>query len=285
MTVQNRPEGQMTFDDRFLIPSQMKATPSSGSGTEPSWVDTYYESLEFFNQEPQHIGRRKYNDAQFRTLSEVRKPLRAMEVTLNQNLQQFFSLAPDTLRNQLFQELFNVRFDEPLVLLARDVDVEFALDNCMQPDILFASESEMVSLEMKVGARCSVDQVLKYALLGLAAEMKYGHQKKHFLAILAPGTLTSQFPERFGDIQSLREAILCEDLGRFLINKPRQFRERQKRLQDIAANLQLAFVNYKRLAEMFHEYAPPMNDKSPGAEVFRKLVSGVIGEFRRRHLA
>jgi len=275
----------MAFDDEIPVPKGMTATMSSGCGTEPSWVDTYYESLEFFNQEPQHIGRKKYDDAQFRTLSEVRKHLRAMEVTLNQNLQQFFSLAPDALRNQLFQELFVVRFDEPLVMLARDIDVEFALDNCMQPDILFASDTDLVSLEMKVGAKCSVDQVLKYALLGLAAEMKYGGEKKHFLAILAPGTIASQFPERFGDIESLREAVLREDLARFLTNKPQRFRERQARLLDIVANLQLAFVNYKRLAEMLHEYAPSTSDESPGAEVFRKLVSGVIGEFRRRHLA
>jgi hypothetical protein len=253
--------------------------------TELSWIEAYYESLEFFNQEPQHIGRKRYADAKFRTLSEVKEHLREMEVTLNQNLQQFFSLAPDALRNRLLQVLFQVRFAEPLVMLARDIDVQFALENCMQPDIVFASDDQVASLEMKVGAKCSIDQVLKYALLGLAVEMKQDRERTHFLAILAPGSLASQFREHFPDIASLKEAALRADLTSFLSNKPTRFRKRQARLGDIVASLQVASLSYKRLAEILHENAPSTGDKSPGAEVYGKLISGLIGEFKRRDLA
>jgi hypothetical protein len=255
------------------------------SDDEFSWIDTYYESLEFFNQEPQHIGRKSYANAQFRTLSEVKTHLRGIEVTLNQNLQQFFSLAPYTLRNRLFEEIFHVRFDQPWTMLSSDVDVEFALENCMQPDILFESKNEVVSLEMKVGAKCSIDQVLKYALLGLSIEIQRRCEKTHFLAILAPGTLASQFPQHFSDIHSLKDAVVRTDLSAFLSKKPEQFRKQQARLEAIVGNLQLAFINYKQLGDHLRKDVPPTSDSTPGSEVYRKLVSGLIGEFRRRKLA
>jgi len=81
-----------------------------------------------------------------------------MEVTLNHNIRQFFLLAPDILRKRLFEKLFGRPFCGAFVMHGPGLDTEFALGNCMQPDFLFTSEAEVVSLEMKVKAKCSVDQ-------------------------------------------------------------------------------------------------------------------------------
>lgn len=159
---------------------------------EANWIDSYYEALEFFYWEPQHIGRKKHISAEFDTIDKVTAHLRRMEVTLNHNVNQFFLLAPTTLRNDLFQELFSHTFHHSFLLHGRGVDAQFQLVNSVQPDVLFASDAELVSLEMKVGAKSSVSQVLKYALLGMAVELCVGSARHHYLAFLTNGKSGSQ---------------------------------------------------------------------------------------------
>lgn len=252
---------------------------------EANWIDSYYEALEFFYWEPQHIGRKKHVSAEFDTIDKVTAHLRRMEVTLNHNINQFFLLAPTALRNGLFEELFSRTFDHSFLLHGRGVDAQFQLVNSVQPDVLFASDTELVSLEMKVGAKSSVSQVLKYALLGLAVEMCVGSTRHHYLAFLGTGEFANQWQERFPSVAELRRAIANTDLGAFLNRQPIRFRQHQKRFNEIVENLHLAFINYPGLAAFLRSAAPPNSDESPSAEVYRKLISGLLGELNRRQLA
>jgi hypothetical protein len=251
---------------------------------EANWLDSYYEALEFFYWEPQHIGRKKHVSAEFDTLDKVTRHLRRMEVTLNHNINQFFLLAPTALRNELFRELFARTFDRPFVMRGRGVDAEFELVNSMQPDFLFASDTELVALEMKVRAKSSVSQVLKYALLGLAVEMRVGAPRHHYLALLGAGEFANQWQEQFASIAELRHAIASTDLASFLSKQPIRFREHQARFNEIVEHLHLAFINYPRFVAFLRSAAPPPSDESPGAEVYRKLISGLLVEFNRRQL-
>jgi hypothetical protein len=125
----------------------------------PNWIDSYYEALEFFYAEPQHMRPTSDAAAELETLAKIAKQsskldgvlnhLRKMEVTLNHNIKQLFLLAPDTLMNDLFGKIFNGSFDGTFVMQGRDVDAEFELDNCTQPDFLFISQPAVVSIEMK----------------------------------------------------------------------------------------------------------------------------------------
>jgi hypothetical protein len=260
-----------------------------------NWLDSYYEALEFFYWEPQHMRPKTHDAAELETLAklakqsskvdDVRAHLREMEVTLNHNIRQFLLLAPDALRNSLFEKLFGRAFDGAFALYGREIDPKFALVGCMQPDFLFVSEAEVVSVEMKVKAKCSVDQVLKYALLGLAIEMKEGKPKKHYLILLGKGVFANQWVKRFESIDRLTEAIASEDLAKFLHNKPRHFRERQQLFSQIVEQMQVEFVNYERLGGLLRDEFPAESDQSPGAEVYRKLISGLLDEFKRRHLS
>jgi hypothetical protein len=252
---------------------------------EPDWVASYYEALEFFHWEPQHIGRKKHAGAQFDSLEKVRRHLHRMEVTLDHNLYQFFLLAPSSLRNELFATLFTRRFSRPFALHGGDADGEFALENAVQPDLLFISEAEVVAIEMKLGARCSVRQVLKYALLGLAVELQAREPRKHYLALLGRGDFPRQWKEHFASVTALRIALGNADLAAFLSAQPTRFREHEGRFREIVTALDIAFINYSDLAVFLSEAAPPDSDRTPGAEVYRKLIAGMLAELRGRGLA
>jgi len=260
---------------------------------ESNWLEGYYEALEFFYWEPQHIFPKRDSTTELDTLvkivkkasrvEDVKEHLRKMEVTLNHNIRQFFLLAPNALRNRLFKELFPLfdphkvgRFDDAFVMHGSSIDAEFGLKNCMQPDFLFVSKAEVVSMEMKVNAKCDIDQVLKYALLGLAVETQQKVEKGHYLVLLAPGEFSEMFKERFESTEKLRGAIANQDLPSFLLNKPAPFREQPERLKQLAEQMRISFWNYERFALSLCEAKPPETDQSLGADVYRKLVDGRI---------
>jgi hypothetical protein len=208
-----------------------------------------------------------------------------MEVTLAHNLREFFLLAPSSLRNELFAALFTRRFSRPFELHGADAVGGSDLENGMQPDLVFLSEAEVVAVAMKLGARCSMRQVLKYALRGLAVELQAGEPRKHYLALLGPGDFQRQWREHFASVTALRIALDNADLAAFLGMLPTRFREHEGRLREIVTALDIAFISYCDLAAFLREAAPPASDRSPGAEVYRKLIAGMLAELCGRGLA
>jgi hypothetical protein len=207
-----------------------------------------------------------------------------MEVTLNHNIKQFFLLAPAAFRNNLFEKVFGRQFKKTFEMQGREVDEEFTLANCMQPDFLFISEAEVVSIEMKIKSKCSIDQVLKYALLGRAVEIQQKKEMEHYLALLGSGNITNQFPKGFNSIPELTLVIKNKPLDSFLHNKPEIFRQGEQRLQEIVNGMHVQFLNYKELTDILKGATPEQTDQSAGAEVYRNLINGLCHEISRRKL-
>ncbi len=264
-------------------------------GETTDWLDSYYEALEFFYWEPQHFRANTQAAVEAKKLAEIAKKstrveqvtrhLREIEVTLNHNIKQFFLLAPAALRNNLFEKLFGCQFKNTFEMQGREVDKKFALANCMQPDFLFISEGEVVSIEMKIKSQCSVDQVLKYALLGRAVEIQQKEQRKHYLVLLGSGDITKQFPKRYKSTHELTDAIKKENLTTFLGNKPKVFRQNPQDLQRIVDDMNVQFLNYKDFIDILEGATPQQTDQSAGAEVYRNLINGLCHEIRLRKLS
>ena len=252
---------------------------------EPSWLETYYTALEFFYWEPQHLGRKKIPDAKLDSLDKVAKRLRELEVTLNHNLDQFLRLAPNDLRSALFGNVFGRRFLQPFHMHGRDIDRDFELVDAMQPDFLFESDADVVSIEMKIHAKSSVSQVLKYALLGLAVEMKRQAPRQHSLLMLGSGSFAGLWNEHFPNVTELRNAVVGADLHAFLQGRPARFQPYIERFTRIVQELHVEWLSYRQLADLLRAAYPPDGDASRGAEVYRKLITGMLTELSVRQLA
>lgn len=257
----------------------------SSTDIETSWLQSYYEALQFFYWEPQHLGRKKHANAEFNTLEKVAKHLGQIEVTLNHNLSQFFHLAPSRFRHRLFNRLFGVSFESNFILHGRDVDTTFELGNSMQPDLMFTSDEALISIEMKVGAKSSVSQVLKYALLGLAVELRADAPRRHFLAFLGRGTFADQWQERFQTVQALQAATAIADQRAFLEKCPLRFHAHGDRFSAIVSELVMSFMSYAEFASTLRNELPLPTDTSEGGEVYARLLNGVLQELKRRGLA
>lgn len=250
-----------------------------------TWVDSYYESLEFFYWEPQHIGCKKHANAGFNTFAKVRQHLHNMEVTLNQTLHQFLALAPRAFRNEFLGLCTGTVVDGSFVIELRDVDERFKLMNAVQPDLIFVSTNSTVAIEMKIGARSSVTQVQKYVLLGLAIEQVEGRKEKHSLGLLGKGQFTAQFKEGFNTLADLRSALHSADHGEFLSKQPPHLRERSQRFSEIASALEIGFASYDQLAQMLDASLANLSDTTAATEVYQNLLRGMLSELRIRSLA
>jgi hypothetical protein len=250
-----------------------------------NWLDGYYEALEFFYWEPQHLGRKKNIAGEFNTLEKVLKHLRKIEVTLNHNINQFLLLAPKSLHRDIFNAFFGENLSLPFEMHGRGIDTNFELVGAMQPDFLFISSREVVSIEMKIAAKSSIDQVLKYALLGLAVEAKEGCQKRHYLGFLGVGIFENQWKEKFRTIDELRDQVGRVDLQAFLMRQPMKFRALEKRFRSIVEGMTFGFANYQSFAGVLRAQMPKVIDESPATEAYTNLLQGMLMELRIRDLA
>lgn len=271
-----------------LFPDLPPVQPDNGSAsnqlTSPSWVDSYYEGLEFFYWEPQHLGRKKNPGTALRSRDAVMKHLRGMEVTLNQILKQFFTLASPQATTELFATLFGRRSLDQLVLCGRDIDSEFDLRGAMQPDLLFVSTNHVAAVELKIAARSSIKQILKYGLLGLAAELRTGRPMSHDLLLVGVGPLETMFKDKYKDIRELRKVILAADLEKFLKTAPPHFRTRFYQLERIVKFQEIRYVTYSELTGVLLAQFTSTDNRSPCAHTSRALLDGLLRECRERGL-
>ena len=79
-------------------------------------------------------------------------------------------------------------------------------------------------------------------------------------------------------------ALDNEDPALFLRTRADRFRKHEDRFLEIVASLDMAFLSFADLARSLREAAPPDTDVSPGAEVYRNLIAGMLAEFGRRRL-
>jgi len=247
-----------------------------------SWVEGYYEALEFFYWEPQHLGRKKHEASRFKTLKEVQDHLRLMEVTLNHQIKQFFALAPKSFRNRLFGRALKTTVSGEFVLVGSELDREYSLSNATQPDFLFTAPDATVSVEMKIEAKSNVSQVLKYALLGLAVEQQDKCRRKHHLIFLGVGGFGDLWKERFRSLGELKQVLETKKES-FLDGRPERLRAERARYEEIVSTLSIGFLSYGAFADLLRTERDSLDD-SMGAQVYRNLIDGMLHELNERKI-
>jgi hypothetical protein len=191
-----------------------------------------------------------------------------------------------SLRNRLFESIFKRQISGEFVLAGAETDAKYRLDNAVQPDFLFTTEDITASLEMKISAKSSVTQVLKYGLLALAVEEDRGKKMEHVLAFLGPDTFSRLWAKGFASVDDLKMQVEVERSTCFrrLSGKAKRFREHESRYFEILSSLSIEFISYRSLADFLEAEISP-SDESMGAQVYRNLVVGMVEEMKVRGLA
>jgi hypothetical protein len=249
-----------------------------------SWVDEYYETFELLFWEPQHIGRRKNPLTRLRGPREVLARARRLEVTLNQQLSTMLSLLPERWVEGLL-EFLTGRKPGPEIALgsAETRERQVVHGNVTQPDVACYGEGEVLAVEMKVDARCDLDQVRKYLLLAALEGAESPADTRFGLGFLGRGDCRSFFREGFADVEAVRAAVLAQPMPATLGTMATA--THADAMREIAAGCSLQYRSYAELDAHLGGRCAGLDPADPGAETLLSLVRGFRGALEARGLA
>ena len=244
------------------------------------WTSEYYDVMEFYYWEPQHLGKIKnpksrYNN-QFKSLEHIRN----MEVSLNHMFNVFFRLTPSKFVSDLLSTTCNVVADSKLSMQGR-YDVR-KFSKMVQPDLLFVSDNINFSIEMKIGAKSSLEQVYKYALLHWLWQQHSGRKRQSVLLYIGKGEFQDLWSEKFNNFQELIKVAIDFDIGKLQIRakKVEDIDINWDEVQDILSNTIIDYCSYSDFNRLLNGYS---DESSSETEV--KLFDGLSFELEKRGLS
>lgn len=254
-----------------------------------NWTSEYYEIMEFYFWEPQHLdlikkGTPHNNAVSKRSKSEVLAHIQRMEVSLNHIFNIFFQLAPADFTFALVRETTGFEPSGPLQMVGRH-DL-FNLTKIIQPDLLLRNETLNFSIEMKIDAKSTLQQVWKYALLHWLEEQDTHNPKSSALLYIGKGAFRTLWAQRYETAERLMAAALAMDVEE-LEEKATRKSTREIVWPEVRAVLErtrISLLSYPDFDRFLLEYTDAYSAQDPATETLRKLFDGLRAELVDRGL-
>jgi hypothetical protein len=245
------------------------------------WNADYYDVVEHYFWAPGTLGRRPMEDV--RPL-EIFRRLRRNEEPLNHVLLFFFRLAPRDVTQRIFQTWFG-----------EERSAEFEIQNSYQvnrtlsagftqPDLFFSHPDVSFMIEMKIQARSSADQVLKYVALSHLESKHANRVKPMRLAYLGLGGIESTFPSQPKDRAQVIDRVAKLDRSAYRHRWSFLDDEDWAAIDDRLHALELRFQTYGDLDGILAAYESSVDPLSPYSETVERLLRGVRAELSSRGL-
>jgi hypothetical protein len=258
---------------RLLLPR----TPMDGSKT--TWNHEYYEALEFFFWESQHLGKMKNPTSKYDTPEKVFTHLRTMEVTLNHLFNLFFMLLPKRLMNELFSDLFGTTINDNFFFSSQDTRTFVnSFGAVTQPDLFFMGKKTLLFIEMKVESKTSLEQFMKYLLLSIITDEHEGKRRRPlYLLYIGKYDFDHLFQEKFASVEEAKAALIKMSLPEKTKNGGRDMRPYHENIRKSAKNVRLSYRTYTDLYALLRTKLQEQHN-----ETVTKLMEGMCNEMEMR---
>ncbi len=246
-----------------------------------TWTNEYYDILEFFFWEPQHLGKIK-NVNNPKSLDEVLTHLGEMEVTLNHQFNLFFQLLPSSLF-QLFFKKINPSIEPDIYKFLSEKEI--GIKDATQPDLFFDGKKSAIAIEMKINAMCNLEQVMKYALLFYFNNKKAQYHKNNHLILIGKKNIENLFKEKFTTTKSLKYN-LNENLIPDITKKGKiTLTHLKKDILNTSKTMSITFINYQQFFDVLKWLKRKIDTNSAYNDTVFKLINGIQEELTIRKLA
>ncbi|ALE52253.1 hypothetical protein SP60_02865 [Candidatus Thioglobus autotrophicus] len=261
------------------------------------WTSQYYDTAEFYYWEPQHLGKIKNPKSRYNNQQDVLDHIQNMEVSLNHMFNVFFRIVPSQFINTLLNETCNINTDS---IIRTDVQDNFYMQGrydvlkfskLVQPDLLFTSEITNFSIEMKIGAKSSLEQVYKYALLHWLEEKHTVIKKESVLLYMGvKEEFSSLWSEKFSNPYEAIQAALELDIDNLKIraSKTESIQINWSEVKDILKRTTISYCSYPTFCTMLNVQSQRMQSEASSLEckeMTRNLFDGMWSELSRRGLS
>ena len=248
------------------------------------WNKLYDEILGYYFWEPQHIGRQK-GDKNIFKITDYKKLIehsKKLEVSLNHQLSFFFSLAPNDFVLKFFNKAFSQQFDEEFVFDITDIgDFVVGLKDFPQPDFWFVGKKNIVAIEMKLEAKTTLIQYIKYILLNILYQENAGTKKEFHLLYLTKNGLERLWDKRDINLENLSDKVRDIDLSAFKGKGSIKIEPYRQQVLSLILNTEqlVAHTDYQSFDNLLKQELDTTEN-----EIFRKLLLGIIDELKDRNL-
>jgi len=264
---------------------------------EGDWTSQYYDVSEFYYWEPQHLGKIKNPKSRYNNQQDVLNHIQNMEVSLNHMFNVFFRIVPSKFINTLLDETCNI---DTSPVIRTDVQDDFYMQGrydvlkfskLVQPDLLFTSEIANFSIEMKIGAKSSLEQVYKYALLHWLEEKHTGIKKESVLLYMGvKEKFSSLWPEQYSNPDEVIQAALELDIDNLKLraSKTESVEVNWDEVKDILKRTNIGYCSYPLFCTILDVQKHRIQNESNShecKEMTRNLFDGMWSELSRRGLS
>lgn len=246
------------------------------------WTAEYYEALRFYYWEPQWLNRHANAVKGENRVEQVIKDLRKAEVPLNHILNIFFNLAPSALTTRFLSAFLPGWTPERMeAQTSPKLDIAPGIDLC-QTDILLEGKASRVAVELKIGAKTSVDQIIKYALfLRFYGDQGSPVPKTPLLLFISPRE--DSFLPKGLDLRAMRAALETANLKPTVVQFAAVSHQSPADVLDLAASLTVSQTTYAAFAKFLHDEMGRI-DTTEAGETLTNLIGGVLAELSARGL-
>lgn len=245
------------------------------------WAAEYYEIIEFYFWEPQHIGRTPKSKMRLGKPHLIVEHAAKHEVSLNHVMNIFFRLVGDDFKNRWFAQSFkNYQLDRyHLTTRGQTSSIK-----ATQPDLYFLGNINAVAMELKITAQTSADQFIKYAVLQHYMRKKTGMNCAPYLLFMTPSGAEERLVRKHKSVRSILDSIEDNHIQEVL-RKARMEKELTSEIRDILNVTSVHVASYRTFREHINTEISEIEPNQNYAQTYRLLLQGMVDELVYRGLA
>lgn len=248
------------------------------------WPSFFYDVCAWFYWDPRKFGRVPDPDRSHGGWENVRRHLGRTEEPLNHILRILFAIGPNLLIAKLTERAIGESWLDSYYVVGSDFEPRYDLPvNSTQPDFAFDGGRHFVTMEMKVDAKTSPNQLAKYLYLHAKAEQIGPAQRHHALIYIGreswrklwcDGQETSVSDRLAEAVQHIPERI---GIGQVPVDA--------ESIVEMAARIRLGFLTYGDVVDALDSIRGSVSGAGWESEVAVRLLDGAISEINTRGLA
>ena len=215
--------------------------------------------------------------AREKTFQETRSKLLQTEEALNDIFNVAFAIAPDAAISDFFFKPIGIVDDGPFNSLGDEAPSNlWGEKNVTRPDGLFSSSRSLLAVELKLSAKSSIGQLVKYLFLLFCLTKQDTAKRQLGILFVVPQRRLPTFWDEVG----LACPFLDESFFEKLQVKPRTGAIRyivENHLEDIRATaigLKLAVVSWTEFRDAISTVVQHLRQNDPGQQTLLRLLSG-----------
>lgn len=250
----------------------------------PNWTKYYYDILDFYFWEPQHLGKIKNPKGKHKTYSEVFSHLEKMEVVLNHQLALFFNIIPEEILNSILAGIIKSK-KKGRYIYESDATTKIIekLNDFTQPDFLFEGKDSLLAIEVKLDSTSSLDQFMKYLFLYVLIKKKIKTIKKFHLIFLAKDEFKSIWKQKFKDKNELLGAFRKYKIPVKTAKGGISIKPYKEEIINAIKEAEIHFINFQNLSH----FLDGEKSKLKGNKLelgWVKFIEGLQAELKNRKL-